>query len=299
MIDNLGSPLNYSGNKTKLLPLIHENLPKNYKYFIDLFGGSGVVGLSQDKPVFYNEKDIYIYNLIDTIKNTDLDFLLYKIDDIIQDYGLTKDSKTNYLELRKYFNNCKKQHLNSSKLGDKCMANIYLLVLCFYSFNHFITFNSKGEFNTPSGQHRSCYNKSIKNKLTKFKERLDVVDFKMFNLDFRRMYENICIGNNNNLQNLLFFLDPVYIISDDVYRRTYNNSWTENDEQNLYELCYDIHSKGGTFILTNQLQKDIVINNKLLAFSKKFNTISTHIDFKKSSYQHKETINKEILVKNY
>ena len=297
MIDNLGSPLNYSGNKTKLLPLIHENLPKNYKYFIDLFGGSGVVGLSQDKPVFYNEKDIYIYYLIDTIKNTDLDFLLYKIDDIIQDYELTKDSKTNYLELRKYFNNYKKQHLNSSKLGDKCIANIYLLVLCFYSFNHFITFNSKGEFNTPSGQHRSCYNKSIKNKLTKFKERLDVVDFKMFNLDFR-IFDVFFKDTGNDIKDGIYFIDSPYLNSDPQYCRTYGNKWGIDEEISLYKMLDDLDKQGGKFLLTNVLRNGDEVNTYLLNFSKKYKTINTNENFINKNYQ-KKNHSLEILVKNY
>lgn len=297
MIDNLGSPLNYSGNKTKLLPLIHENLPKNYKYFIDLFGGSGVVGLSQDKPVFYNEKDIYIYNLIDTIKNTDLDFLLYKINDIIQDYELTKDSKTNYLELRKYFNNYKKQYLNSSKLDDKCMANIYLLVLCFYSFNHFITFNSKGEFNTPSGQHRSCYNKSIKNKLIKFKERLDAVDFKMFNLDFR-IFDVFFKDTGNDIQDGIYFIDSPYLCSDIQYCRTYGNKWGIDEEISLYKLLDNLDKQGGKFLLTNVLRNGDEVNTYLLNFSKKYKTINTNEVFINKNYQ-KKNHSLEILVKNY
>ena len=301
MINNLASPLCFTGNKTRILPLIQQNLPQGYVEFVDLFGGSGVVGLSQNRPVLYNEKDKYIYNLIKTIKDCDLDYMLSFIDFLIENNNLSKDNKQAYLNFRKMFNNNIDQ-LESERASMKESMYLRLLVLIFYSFNHYCTFNSSGKFNTPAGTHRSSYNKSIENKLITFKNRIDLFDykFKMYNLDFRTMYKFVCGKYNDNLEDIVFFIDPPYLLSDNQYCRTYGNTWVEQDEIDLYNICNDINNKGGKFILTNLIESKGNVNEHLLTFSKQYDTINTNCDFGGCNYQrsNKKT-DKEILVKNY
>ena len=158
------SPLNFAGNKTRLLPLIHENLPENFNTMVDLFGGSFVVGGSLScNTIYYNEKDKYIYNIVKTLKDVPTRYITDEIDSIIKFWSLSKDDKQAYLDFRTHFNDKVVHHLEDNE--SKCMrwsANMHLLVLCFYSFNHFITFNKEGKFTTPSGVHRSSFNKNIK-----------------------------------------------------------------------------------------------------------------------------------------
>ena len=40
----LKSPLNYTGGKYKLLPVIEPLFPKNIRYFVDLFAGGACFG---------------------------------------------------------------------------------------------------------------------------------------------------------------------------------------------------------------------------------------------------------------
>lgn len=301
MIDNLASPLCFTGNKTRILPLIHQNLPQGYIEFVDLFGGSGVVGLSQNRPVLYNEKDKYIYNLIKTIKDCDLDYMLTFIDFLIENNNLSKDNKQTYLNFRKMFNDNIDQ-LDSERASMKESMYLRLLVLIFYSFNHYCTFNSSGKFNTPAGTHRSSYNKSIENKLITFKNRIDLFDykFKMYNLDFRTMYKFVCGKHNDNLEDVVFFIDSPYLLSDNQYCRTYGNTWIEQDEIDLYNICNDINNKGGKFILTNLVESKGNTNEHLLTFSKQYDTINTNCDFGGCNYQRSnKKSDKEILVKNY
>ena len=301
MIDNLASPLCFAGNKTRILPLIHQNLPEEYDLFIDVFGGSGVVGASQDKNLIYNEKDKYIYNLNRTIKETDLDHILFQIEFLIETYNLSKDNKQGYLKFREDFNSLFCHCLHDRNLITRRQSNLALLTLVFYSFNHYITFNKEGKFTTPAGTHRSSYNKSIKNKLITFKDKLNSFEYnlEMCNMDFRDLYEYVCTLYDYHLEGKLFFFDPPYLVSNDSYSRTYGNSWNEKDEEDLYKMCDLINKNGGKFILTNQLQKGDIINEKLLLFSKKYNTFDTNVSFKNCSYQHKKLPDKELLIKNY
>ena len=174
---------------------------------------------------------------------------------------------------------------------------------CFYLFfNYFCTIDKSGKFINTSGAGRCWFNPSLYKKFIEYKNKLDEIYGKklfIYNEDFRDLYKTILNENNNKLNGILFFVDPVYKISDDIYRRSANILWTEQDENDLYNMLEDINELGGKFILTNQLQKGNVINNDLLEFSKRFNTIDTKNSFKNCSYQHKRQNDEEILVKNY
>lgn len=152
---------------------------------------------------------------------------------------------------------------------------------------------------TPSGYKRSSYNKSIKNNLIKFKEKIDNTNNMLFNLDFRKLF-SIYDNPNVNLSDKIFFIDPVYMISDDNYRRNHGITWSENDETDLYEMCKRIDELGGKFMVINQLVKGDKTNEYLLNFSKKYKTINTHEVFHNCNYQRKNKGNdKEIMVMNY
>ena len=297
MIDNLASPLCFAGNKTRILPLIHQNLPEEYDLFIDVMAGSGVVGFSQDKPVVYNEKDIHIYNLISTMKECDLDFMLERIDFLIKQFDLSKDNKENYIKMRRNFNDVHSMFLDDCNSIIRHASNLALMVLIFYSFNHYIVFDKNGKFTTPSGYKRSSYNKSTKKSLIQFKERLDNIDNVLLGHDFRKLF--ITLYDGMDLNDKLFFFDPPYIISDDNYRRNYGITWNEQDETDLYQMCEEIDKRGGKFMVINQLTKGDETNEFLLSFSKKYKTINTGETFTNCSYQHKRKQDKEIMVINY
>lgn len=296
------NPFNYSGSKNRIMNLIFENMPKDFDYVYDIFGGSSEICMSIGVPCLYNDTNIYIYNLIKTIKECDIEYLLKNIEDLIGQYGLSKFDKSAYIRFRTYFNEAIANKLNSENEYSRHIANIYLLVLTYFSFNHQMVFNKSGKFSVPSGYKRSSFNLSLKNKLIEYKTRLDEFDdtFKMCNNDFRNVYKQILKDNDYNLNGKLFIFDPPYIISDDAYRRSSNIIWTQQDFDDLIEMCNNIDKHGGKFMLFDMLEKDGVINDGLLCFSKCYKTINTGIDFKNSSYQRKNKKNtREIMVVNY
>lgn len=294
------NPFNFHGSKHRIMPLIKENLPKNCTILVDVFGGSGEICLNLDfKKKFYNDKNTYLFGLIETLKNLPLEYILIRIDSIIEHWQLSKTNKEAFIRFRENFNEKIYKNLWNINKALRQEAFLYVLILCFFSFNHQIIFNKSGKFSVPAGTNRSSYNSSIKQKLIDYKTALDKSDLEMFAEDFRNLYEKIVKVNNDNLSGIFFFVDPIYKISNDVYSRTFGISWTEQDEIDLYNMLQDINLKGGKFILTNQLQKGDIMNHHLLNFSKNFFTINTMINFNNCSYQRKCKTDKEIIVKNY
>lgn len=136
------NPFNYIGAKYKLLPQILPLFPSKIDTFVDLFGGGGEVTFNTEaQEHIYNDKSVPLVNIL---KNLDDNFP-NEADEIIKKYNLSKTNKQGFLNLRQYYNG----HLNS--MTDRENA-VILYCLLIHSFNNQISFNSKGEYNTPSGR---------------------------------------------------------------------------------------------------------------------------------------------------
>lgn len=155
-MNNIKSPLNYTGNKYKLLPQILPLFPKHIDKFVDMFGGGGTVSanVNADK-IICNDINRQLIKILQTIKREDIEDVLYGICGYINDYNLSKENQDGYIKLRNDYN------LNKENW-------IMLYTLICYSFNNQIRFNSKGEFNMPFGKNRSSFNPQLKDKLIQF-----------------------------------------------------------------------------------------------------------------------------------
>lgn len=152
------NPFNYIGAKYKLLPQILPKFPSQIDTFVDLFGGGGEVTFNTEaRKHIYNDKSAPLVNIF---KNLDDDFL-NEVDEIIKKYNLSKTNKQGFLNLRQYYNS----HLSS--MTDRENA-VILYCLLTHSFNYQIAFNSKGEYNMPSGAGRSYFTPQLKAKLSAY-----------------------------------------------------------------------------------------------------------------------------------
>lgn len=71
------SPLNYSGNKSKILKNLVSLFPKDINTFVDIFCGSGIVGLNAEfKNLILNDKEKHIIDLLQYFQNNSLDNIL-------------------------------------------------------------------------------------------------------------------------------------------------------------------------------------------------------------------------------
>lgn len=286
------SPLNYVGNKFKLLPQILPHFPKKIFHFVDVFCGSGVVGLnSETKNLTLNDNDIKLIELLRYFKNNEIDFIFYQINDIISKFGLT-DSKNKPQGFYKiYKNEGLSRHNKDAFLAlrndyNKNPNPAQLFVLILYGFNHFLRFNSSGFFNVPVG--KTDFSNAQVDKTINFIKALKQDNITITSLDFTDL----------NLYKLgdLFYFDPPYLISD----APYNSTWDTKQEFKLYEILDFLDSNNKKFAFSNVLFSNGKENLELIKWANKYQIIKLNKQYNTSSYNRKNLSNsQEVLITNY
>nr|DAM31791.1 MAG TPA: adenine-specific methyltransferase [Caudoviricetes sp.] len=305
------SPLNYTGNKHRILEEILDKIPKNTHRMLDLFSGGTSVGLNSNiNEVIFIDNNIRLINLLIFFKNNDYEFIVKNIEKLIKKYSLTNSfrngydfykkmiidnpnnglkslNKSGYLKLREDYNNLLNK--NTKK------ANIMLYLLILYSFNNDMRFNSEGKFNLPVG--KTDFNKANINKLSEYLSFIKNKNFEYMCLDF----EDIKIKEIVKKVDFIY-MDPPYLITTAVYNES--KGWDENKEKKLLQLIDYFIQENKLFVLSNILQRGEKINTILEEWIKKNkNKIEVkYIDYsyKSSSYNKKnrEIIEKEIIIYN-
>ncbi len=286
------SPLNYSGNKSKILKTLVSLFPKDINTFVDIFCGSGIVGLNAEfKNLILNDKEKHIINLLQYFQNNSLDYILNQINKIIIQYKLT-DSKNRPKGFYKIYKNeglsryNKDGFLNLRKSYNKNPNEIKLFVLILFGFNYFLRFNSKGLFNVPVG--KTDFSGSQYQKTIIFIQALQNKNIKLLNLDFRdkSLYKK---GD-------FFYFDPPYIITD----APYNALWNEEDEKDLYVILDSLHLTGKKFALSNVLESNGKSNNFLKTWSRNYTVIPIDRQYTNANYRRKNLgKTQEVLIINY
>jgi site-specific DNA-adenine methylase len=86
-ITYIKNPFNYIGAKYKLLPQILPLFPDNIDTFVDLFGGSGEVGLNvKADRVVYNDKCEALVNILNNLDSV----FVTEVEDTISKWGVIK-----------------------------------------------------------------------------------------------------------------------------------------------------------------------------------------------------------------
>ena len=291
----LNNCFNYVGSKDRIFPIIDKNLDKSKDIFIDVFCGSGVVGvneLSNYSKVVLNDA---CWQVIDTLKffrDNEYEKVIHDIERVILDYGLSKENKEGYLKLREDYNADPYLRLVFEPAMFYCLLT--------HSFNFNIHINSKGQFSVPFGANKSYFNNSLRQKLELFQWELhdnkDKITLK--SSDFRDL-----IGKTPKkiAENAIFYVDPPYLCSDDAYSRIYYlGKWDEDKERALYEHLDQVNEMGGSFLLSNVLHNNGKWNGILEEWSKKYEVIDVSASYENCNYQRKNAgETKEVLVRNY
>ena len=245
--DNLinKSPLNYSGSKDTLLPMIIKQLPKHVGTFVDCMGGAFNVGaniVAMDK-VYYLEYNRYIYEIIELLLNGDSEQMIESVKNIVNKYGLVKKDKDAYLKFRNHYNEKEKTPLN-------------LFVLQIYAFQNMIRFNSKQKMNTPVGNNEYC--ESIKERIRNFKVKAP-------------KYELLCgvynfVDFHNFPEDTIFYFDPPYFITNAEYNdgKRGLEGWNANKEVELLAYLREIDKAGYKFMLSNVVRHKGKVHHILL-----------------------------------
>ncbi len=289
----IGSPLNYTGNKFKLLNQLIPYLNNQSDTFIDIFAGSGLVALNTNaNELILNDNNKITIQLLNYFRDNDSKTINDNMDRIIKKYGFT-DSYRNGLKsykeekhegLSKYnkepFNKLKFDY-NEKPTVDKLFA------LIVFGFNHYIRFNSKGLYNVPVG--KVDYTASLRKKTEQYEIALSNRKITISMKDFRdkSLYKN---------PKALYYFDPPYLIT----LAPYNALWNEKDEKDLLNLLDNLDKKGIKFALSNVIESNGKTNYILKEWSKKYNIIYLNRKYLNSNYRKKNiTIAQEVLIINY
>lgn len=289
----INSPLNYTGNKFKLLNQIIPLLKNDTDEFIDVFAGSGLVGLnSNQKNITLNDNNKITIELLEYFKNNEPNKIIDSIDSIIKKYGFT-DSHRNGLHFYK-----EEKHEGLSKYNKEAFAKLKedynnnpsiekLFALIIFGFNHYIRFNSKGLFNVPVG--KVDYSTSLRKKTIEYTEAFKNKKIRISSLDFRdeKLYKN---------EKAFYYFDPPYLIT----QAPYNVLWNEEDEKDLLSLLDKLNERGIKFALSNVIESNGKVNKILKEWSKKYNVHYLNRKYLNSNYRKKNiTIAQEVLITNY
>ena len=239
------SPLNYSGSKDVMLPMIRKQFPKHIGTFVDAMGGAFNVGanvVAMDK-VYYLEYNPYVYGIMDMLVNQPKEETVAKVEWIVSRYGLVKKNKGAYLALREHYNEEEKTAMN-------------LFVLQIYAFQNMIRFNGNQKMNTPVGNNEYC--DSIRDRIREFQIRTP--EYEMISgayniVDFRTFPEDT-----------LFYFDPPYLITTAEYNdgRRGLEGWTAKNEIELLAYLSEIDRAGYKFMLSNVIRHKGKVHHVLL-----------------------------------
>lgn len=283
MNEYIKSPINYVGNKYRLIKQIIPLFPKKISMFVDAFGGSGTVLMNTEADYYiYNDINPYVSSIVSGLFSTSYDEIIKQIENIISEYDLSMINKEGFERLRDSYNN-----------GRKDWITLYTL-MC-HSFNHQFRFNNKHEYNSSFGKNRSYFSDRQKQDLLALKHRFEnkdpiIVSSKnAFDFDFSDFDEN----------DLIYF-DPPYFNSVGNYndgKRGFEG-WTAEHEKKLYELLDGLDEQGTMWALSNNLK----YNNEFLdAWKDKYHIHYLSGDYLNCNYHKKdrETKDIEVLITNY
>ena len=249
-------PIKSQGIKTKLVSWINDlilssGLNKN-ACWIEPFFGTGVVGFNSilNGDYIVGDTNPYIINLYKAIQNgtvTSNSMRKYLEQESMM---LNSDGYEYFLKVRERFN---------------CEHNIYdFIFLSRAGFNGMMRFNSKGKWNVPfckkPNRFSPSYITKICNQVSNVSDLINCKNWQFYNLPFTDLIEQ---ADSNDI----IYCDPPY------YGRysDYFNSWTESNEETLYNLLKNTSAK---FILSTWHHNDYRENEMMKRYWNDFNVIT-------------------------
>ena len=278
------SPMNYIGNKYRIMGQIQKRFPQNIDTMVDLFCGGCDVTINTDAVKHYaNDINYHVIDIFRAFQQYSTDYILGYIDGTIDTWHLSKTDANAYKAFREYYNHTKKP------------LDLYIL-MCF-SFNYQFRFNSNHEYNNPFGKNRSSFNDVMRGNLIKTLDRLKYIEFSS------KQFQDFDFGVLS--KGSFLYADPPYLITCGSYndgKRGFTG-WGENEEYALYEILTDLDKRGVKFALSNVIEHKGVKNEILLKWLKDngYHMHSIDFNYNNSNYHAKNTdkATKEVLVINY
>lgn len=277
------SPMNYIGNKYRIIGQIMEYFPQNIRTFADIFAGGLDVSINiQAGRVLCNDINYFVIDIYREFQRMRADDVLAYIDQKIAAYGLSKENKEGYLKFREDYNRSERYPLD-------------LFILMCYSFNHQIRFNSNHEYNNPFGARRSSFNGTMRKNLIRMLERIRTFEF--YSKDFTALdYSAFYPGD-------FVYADPPYSISTGSYndgKRGFKG-WSDGDDRALFDILDSLDRRGVAFALSNVVVHKGLKNEALNQWMQKYHVHDIRFNYNNSNYQFtgKQEVTREVLITNY
>lgn len=306
------TPLNYTGNKYRILKQIIPHFPKQINVFVDMFCGGATVGANVNaKKVYFIDSNPRVISLLKFISKSNFKKLITDLEIKITKYQLSYSNLNGYSH---YFNLATpinkndglkqfnkqgfmklKDDYNSIKDKDSGEANLLLYLLLIYGFNNDLRFNTNGEYNLPCG--KTDLNKNNLNKLYDFILKSQEKEFVFICGDFRdEKIQKLCFEEAD-----FMYLDPPYLLTDAVYNET--SKWNNKTENQLIEFLDKARKNHLPFCLSNVISKNdnSLVNLPLYNFitdNPTLRIVNIDYHYRSSSYNKKnrDSNEKEILV---
>ena len=305
ILKHIKSPLNYTGNKFRILDQIQPYFPKKIDVMVDLFCGGATVGLNTEcnKVIFIDNEPRIIW-LLKYLSGCNIDKLLNELFVLIDNYGLSCSFKNGYKYYRQQIlggnpNNGLKDYNSNGfyKLRDDynailnkntATANKLLYLLIVYGFNNDIRFSKDGKYNLPVG--KTDLNNSNVKKLTEYIERVKNIQAEFICGDFCSQHIQQIIRKAD-----FVYMDPPYLITDAVYNES--NKWREQNEYELIRLMNFLLDNKKSFVLSNVLEKQGRRNEPLFYWTttrkNDINIVDIDYHYRSASYNKKNRNAKE------
>ena len=277
-------PFTYTGNKRRLMPQLAPHLPEAETY-IDLFAGSGTVGLNAPaQHVHFNDVNADNIELLKYLAQTPPATVEQQIDALIQQHTIpttkqgieTPQGTAAYTRLRDDYNN------------NPTVEKYYALIL--HCFNNQPRKNQRGEFNMPAGNR--TFHTQARQKLHAYHARAQQISPTFSTQDFR----NVHTGTNSST---VVYADPPYLGTDTTYQ--IGDAWTTKDENDLYEYLDGVHERGQRFVVSNVFAMKNMQNTILQTWAKKYNTHHLAMTYNRASanYKHRNDTADEVVITNF
>ncbi len=252
---NYESPLNYIGNKSKIIEDIKRNLPKKIDLFLDVFGGGFNVGVNiNSKKIIYNDVNFFVKEILESFrKNDTYDYLMYA-NRIIKKFGLEKSNSDSYLKARNYYNS-----LSRKKQDPRLLFTIIL-----YGYQQQMRFNGNHEFNNPVGMR--WFNDKVLEKVISFSRVLKEKNIIFKSTEYADVLKKIP-------KNSVVYMDPPYMLTTGSYndgKRGFSG-WTKELEKQFLLTAEKLNKNKNRFMISYVLQHEGKINRAVKQWIKKNN----------------------------
>ena len=158
------APMNYIGNKYRILQQIQKWFPRKIDLMVDIFcGGCDVTFNTKANEHIANDLNFFVIEIYKEFQQLGIEKAVEQIDRTICNWKLTKENKEAYEHFRAYYNRTKNP--------------IDLYVLMCYSFNYQFRFNAAHEYNNPFGKSRSSFNNVMRENLRKLQGVIEQVQY--------------------------------------------------------------------------------------------------------------------------